>query len=213
MVSTFSAGSEIRRLFETLPQEEVRHMRRVGTLVGLMAKKLHDSGLYQTYSNEYKYFGEAAVYHDIGKVWVPKNLLTKSGKLTEKETVAIRKHPVYAEKIFDQMSKDSFTGISQHLIQLTFDSAVYHHEWWNGTGYPYEIGYGEIPLVARITSICDTYDAITSNRSYRKAHTHYYACCELEKNSGTQFDPALVRVFMNHETEFFIFFNKTISCL
>ncbi|HBR08981.1 MAG TPA: phosphohydrolase, partial [Clostridiales bacterium] len=72
----------------------------------------------------------------------------------------------------------------------------YHHEWWNGTGYPYGISYDAIPLIARITTVCDAYDAMTSSRIYRESHSHDHARQELKQYAGIQFDPELVRVFL-----------------
>jgi len=187
-------------------------MRRVGILVGFMAKKFHEMGICQKYSDEYKYYGEAAAYHDIGKAEVPKSIITKPGKLTEEETLIMRQHPVFARRMLHRINESSGSGIPKHLAQLTANSAVYHHEWWNGKGYPYGIGSEDIPLIARVTSICDAYDAITSDRIYRKAHTRHYACDELEKNAGTQFDPALTSVFLDNEAELTVFI-KRISCL
>ena len=81
-------------------------------------------------------------------------------------------------------------------------TAIYHHEWWNGNGYPFGIDGKKIPLIARITSTCDAYDAMTSQRTYRHAPSHDYACQELSENAKTQFDPFLVSIFLNHEAEF-----------
>jgi len=155
---------------------------------------------------------EAAAYHDIGKAEVPKSIITKPGKLTEEETLIMHQHPVFAQKILERINDSPVSGIPEYLIRLTIDSAIYHHEWWNGKGYPFGIGFEDIPLIARVTSICDAYDAITSDRIYRKAHTRHYACNELEKNAGTQFDPALVRVFLDNEAKFSVLI-KMISCL
>lgn len=199
----FCAGTDIRSIMESLPKEESEHMHRVGILVGIIASKLFELDICPKYSNrsEFKYYGEAASYHDIGKAWVPKSILTKLGRLTREEIEVIYKHPVFARKLFDQINDGTVSGIPRHLTRLAFDSAVYHHEWWNGKGYPYGIKSENIPLLARITSVCDAYDAITSPRPYRNANTHFYACCELEANAGTQFDPKLIKVFLDNERE------------
>lgn len=202
MTTAFCAGTSIRRIVESLPTEEAQHMHRVSILIDILTRRLYGLDIYEQYSDEYKYFGEAAAYHDIGKAWVPKNILIKPGNLTEEETFTIRQHPMFAKELFDQINNGSVPDIARHLVKPAFDSAVYHHEWWNGNGYPYGISSIDIPLIARITSICDAYDAIISDRVYRKAHTHRYACSELEANAGTQFDPTLVRIFLDNDAEF-----------
>lgn len=215
MPTAFCKGTNIGRIIESLPAEEAEHMCRVGRLVGIMAAKLCVRSFCPRDSTRegYKYFGEAAFYHDIGKVWVPQKLLTKPGKLTAEEVIVMHKHPVFARELFDLINDGCISGIPKHLIKPAFDSAVYHHEWWNGKGYPYGIGSENIPLIARITSLCDAYDAITSKRAYRNARTHYYACREMEANAGTQFDPALVQVFLDNEAEFTVHLNTMISSL
>ena len=89
------------------------------------------------------------------------------------------------------------------LCQEVFYQAV-RHEWWNGNGYPYGIKCERIPLIARITSVCDVYDAITGDRSYRRARSHEYACSEIEANAGTQFDPVLAKLFLDNEFQFLV---------
>jgi putative two-component system response regulator len=209
METAFYAGTDIRKIIESLPKEEAEHMRRVGILVGILTQKLYG---YDT-CQEHKYFGAAASYHDIGKAWVPKSILMKPDRLTEQERAIVFQHPVFAKKLFDQAGEDLIPGIPRHFFHLVIDAAIYHHEWWNGNGYPYGIGYDDIPSVARITSICDAYDAMTSDRMYRVAHTHYYACRQLEKNAGTQFDPAFVQAFLDNAQEISVLANKMISCL
>lgn len=150
----------------------------------------------------YKRFGIAAFYHDIGKAWVPKELLSKPDQLSTEEMSLIRKHTLFADELFKLIRNGSVSGMPAELTQLAHDSAVYHHEWWNGNGYPYGIRDKQIPLIARITSVCDVYDAITSDRAYRKARSHEYACGEIEANAGTQFDPALAKLFLDNESRF-----------
>ena len=198
----FCKDTDIRRIIELMPVDEAEHMRRVGALVGAMAEKMSGLDPKDPYGDAYKYFGEAAAYHDIGKAWVPQHLLTKPGKLTEEEAAIIYKHPVYARKIFDRIYDGTISGIPKHLRGLALESAVYHHEWWNGKGYPHGTEGEDIPLIARVTSICDVYDAITSDRTYSRARSHYHACRELEANAGIQFDPALVRIFLEYSKEF-----------
>ncbi|MGE4485246.1 MAG: HD-GYP domain-containing protein [Oscillospiraceae bacterium] len=197
-------GTDIDTIIKALPSEQVEHMAHVGILAGILSEELCSCGLCSEKADkdENKYFCKAIFYHDIGKVSVPCEILSKPGGLTDEELHIIQRHTLFADKLFIQIRDGLISGMPVHLIPLAHDSAVYHHEWWNGNGYPYGISHENIPLIARVTSICDAYDAITNDRIYRKAHSHNYACCEIEKNAGIQFDPSLVKIFLDHEDEF-----------
>lgn len=187
-----------------LPLEEAEHMRRVGVLAGLLTEKafLHGGcgGMDEWIGHEH--FGEAASYHDIGKVWIPKEILLKPGKLTMQEKLIVQLHPVYAKVWSELVMSGAVSGMPEYLMPVVFRSAEYHHERWDGNGYPHGIGMEEIPLIARITAICDVYDTITSIRAYKKAMSHDTACSELLKNAGTQFDPHLTEIFLQNEPAF-----------
>lgn len=207
-MSVFYADNDIRNILASLPTDETEHMRRVGLFVNILAGKISRTGRYTSIPvgadgmDLTHAFGEAASYHDIGKAFVPPGLLTKPGKLSKEETAVMRMHPEYARRLFAKLKSCEGTGIPDALIDLAFDSAIYHHEWWNGQGYPYGISYGKIPIIARITSICDAYDAITSKRVYINAHSHEYAHREIRSHAGTQFDPLLVDLFSDLEEDF-----------
>jgi response regulator RpfG family c-di-GMP phosphodiesterase/signal transduction histidine kinase len=128
----------------------------------------------------------AALLHDVGKIAVPESILNKPGKLTKEEFELIKEHPVRGEAILSP------------VIELKEISRVVraHHERYDGTGYPDRLKGREIPLGARIMTIADTYDSITSERPYRKAASHRYAVKEIIACSGTQFDPEVVENFL-----------------
>ncbi len=128
----------------------------------------------------------AALLHDVGKIAVPESILNKPGKLTKEEFEVIKEHPVRGEAILSP------------VIELKEISRVVraHHERYDGTGYPDRLKGREIPLGARIMTIADTYDSITSERPYRKAASHRYAVKEIIACSGTQFDPEVVEHFL-----------------
>lgn len=195
MTLTFQFYQSVFQIMDELPVDEQQHMHRVGRLTGALTQALlhHRRDLE---SHDVLLFEQAAQYHDIGKIWIPPEVLMKPGQLTEEERGIVQQHPVFSEMLLVQARAGVLSGIPKHLIELAADCAVYHHEWWNGKGYPYGLKGREIPLVARIATICDAYDAMTSDRVYRKAHTHKFACEELEINAGTQFDPDLVEVFL-----------------
>lgn len=200
MVNALEPMSSVTEILKLLPAEEMQHMKRVGILVDRFTEKLLLCDLLNECFEGYEFFGKAAFYHDIGKAWIPNRILTKPDRLTEPERLIICNHPVFAHKLFGQIRQGLISGIPEHLYQLAMDSAMYHHEWWNGNGYPYGIRHYEIPLIARITSICDAFDAMTSTRIYRKSHSCEHACQELKKCAGTQFDPELVKVFLSDKT-------------
>ncbi|QIB67993.1 HD domain-containing protein [Aminipila butyrica] len=196
MEKTLGVTRPIAEILKLLPTEETHHMLRVGILVEHFTQELLAHGVIKDPCKNCKYFGAAAFYHDIGKAWIPHEILTKPDKLTETETLIMRNHPVFAQKLFVQLNRGIIVGIPEHLIQLARDAAMYHHEWWDGNGYPYGMKQDEIPLIASITSICDAYDAMTSNRVYRNRHSRDHAHKELLKHAGTQFNPHLVQAFL-----------------
>jgi len=123
--------------------------------------------------------------HDIGKIIVPDHILNKKGKLTADEWELMRQHPVAGEKIL--------MGIS-HLHEVR-PYVLYHHERWDGSGYPEGLKERQIPLEARILAIIDVYDALTTERPYHPARPHKEVLKYLELNAGKHFDPDLILVF------------------
>ena len=124
--------------------------------------------------------------HDIGKIGVRDTILLKPGNLTEEEMAEIRLHPVIGEGIVRPLK---FLPSERQVI-------LYHHERFDGKGYPEGLEGERIPLLARILAVADTYDAMTSTRPYRRALSHDEAIRELKANSGTQFDPEVVKAFL-----------------
>jgi putative nucleotidyltransferase with HDIG domain len=127
----------------------------------------------------------SALMHDIGKIGCVMNL-NKPGKLTLDEYEIFKRHPVYGREILDPIR---FLGPVVPGVYL-------HHERWDGRGYPLGLAKNDIPLIARIISIADTYDAMTSDRSYRRALPHDVTISEIERCSGSQFDPELSGTFV-----------------
>lgn len=129
----------------------------------------------------------AAILHDIGKIGVPSEILTKSGHLTPEEMEIIREHTVGGAAILDSIETLS------EVIPIVY----YHHEWYNGMGYPEGIAGGKIPIGARIIAVADAYDAMTSDRPYRPGMTKEEALQELRAYKGSQFDPYVVDAFVD----------------
>lgn len=126
----------------------------------------------------------SALMHDIGKIGCVMNL-NKAGKLTQSEYEVFKRHPAYGREILDPIK---FLGPVIPGVHL-------HHERWDGRGYPLGLAGKDIPLIARIISVADTYDAMTSDRAYRRALPHEVTVSEIERCSGTQFDPDIAATF------------------
>jgi putative nucleotidyltransferase with HDIG domain len=135
---------------------------------------------------EVDYIQYAALLHDIGKINIRDDILHKPGKLTDDEFLEMQKHPVYGARIMEPVKR----------FKSILPSMFHHHEKFEGKGYPEHLKGNEIPLAARIITVGDSFDAMTSDRPYRKGFSCEKAVEELERNSGTQFDPQIVEVFV-----------------
>lgn len=153
------------------------HSQRVAEISTTIA---YDLGLTQ---HEIDIIHYGALLHDIGKIGIPELILNKKGRLTDDEFSAIKKHPVIGTNILRSID---FLDEALHIVR-------YHHERFDGTGYPEGLAKENIPFMARIVGVADSWDAMTSNRSYRKALPTTVACQELEKHASTQFDPYIVQ--------------------
>jgi polar amino acid transport system substrate-binding protein len=128
----------------------------------------------------------ASLLHDIGKIYVPQNILNKNGRLTQDEFEIIKIHPIKSEEILKQV--DEFKDLAE-IVR-------HHHERWDGLGYPDGLSAYEIPLESRIIAMSDAFDAMTSERPYKRAMTLEEAILEIEKNKGTQFDPQIAEIMI-----------------
>lgn len=128
-----------------------------------------------------------ALLHDVGKIGVPESILRKAGPLTNTERKIVREHVYIGYEIIEEFD----------FLKKAAQVVLYHHERYDGTGYLYGLNGEEIPLEARIFSVVDTLDAITSDRPYREGNTFEEAYREIEKAQGTQFDPHIVEAFLS----------------
>lgn len=176
-------NSSIKAILKTLTDkytEEKAHSTKVSSYCKKIGEALRIK------SDELKELELAGLFHDIGKISIPDRILDKPGKLTAEEYQIIKSHPESGYQIL--RAADEYSDLAIH--------ALYHHERWDGTGYPKGLKGKDIPLYSRIIAVADAYEAMTSNRSYRAKLGKDVAIEELKRYSGTQFDPTIVKVFV-----------------
>ncbi|MEM1356160.1 MAG: HD-GYP domain-containing protein [Planctomycetota bacterium] len=163
------------------------HSERVAYLATLLAEAI---GLDE---QEIERLRISGLVHDVGKIGVPEAVLGKTGRLTDKEFEKIKKHPRIGYNILKGIPK----------MQDVLDGVLYHHERWDGRGYPDKLAGEAIPLYGRILAVCDTFDAMSSTRSYRQAMGREEVLEEILRCAGSQFDPALTGPFVGLDFSFY----------
>ena len=158
-----------------------QHINRLGAYTTLVALEMGVS------EDEATTYGQAALLHDVGKVGIPDNILQKPGRLTDQEFDVMKQHAEIGAQI---LSHSDNTKLAQGV-------ALYHHERWDGTGYPKGIRSEQLPLITRIVAVVDVFDALVSERPYKKPWSVERALEEIVKGSGSQFDPAVVDAFLD----------------
>jgi len=158
------------------------HSERVSTYARLIAVGMRLPG------EEIETVVKAGLLHDVGKIGIRNDRLNKPGKLTPEELAMFRSHPAKGRRILEPIP----------FMRDLVPGCYCHHEAWDGSGYPQGLTTDRIPVIGRIVAVADAYDAMTTDRAYRKALPHVIACGEMERCSGTQFDPEIVRVFLAH---------------
>ena len=170
----------LARTIDKMDRYTAGHSERVARYAVLLAQRL---GLQ---SDDILIVRHSALMHDIGKIGCVLNL-NKPGRLTTQEYEVFKRHPVYGKDILDPI----------RFLQPVIPGVYSHHEYWNGRGYPQGLSGQNIPTVARIIAIADTYDAMTSDRAYRPALPHEATIDEIERCAGSQFDPDAAQVFVS----------------
>lgn len=158
------------------------HTERVGRTSMLIAREL---GLPDA---TVRMICDAVALHDVGKLGISDTILLKPGPLTAAEYATMQDHTLIGAAIL--------VDSNSNVLQMAAQVALSHHERWNGSGYPNGVAGDDIPIVARIAAIADTFDAITHKRSYKDAQTIDHAIAEIHSASGTQFDPSVVTAFL-----------------
>jgi putative two-component system response regulator len=141
----------------------------------------------------------ASPLHDLGKIAIADGILLKPGKLTPEEFTLMKRHTTIGARTLREVARR--TG-GNPFLEVGHELALYHHERWDGTGYPFGLARAQIPLGARIVALADVYDALTSQRCYKRAFTHAEARASIVAEAGRHFDPDLVEAFVQRERDF-----------
>lgn len=190
------------QLIECRDYETGGHVERTKMYVEVLAHELMRLGHYKDVLNE-EYIDllvQSAPLHDIGKIGISDLILLKQGPLTEEEFQKMKEHTIIGERVLGEMIKR--TPVYAYL-GLAKEIAISHHERFDGKGYPYGLKGQAIPLSGRIMAIADVYDALISNRVYRKAMSQEETCKIIREGKGTQFDPLIIEAFKNVKEKFY----------
>lgn len=183
------------------------HIKRTRLYVQLLLKKMQEEKHYNDImSKDYvEYVSEAAPLHDIGKIAIPDEILQKSGKFTDAEYEIMKTHAALGGDIIKNTFSDMF---SKEAKVITYEVARFHHEKYNGKGYPDGLVGEQIPLHARIMAIADVFDAVSQNRCYRGAMPLEECFSIIENGKGTDFDPLLVELFLEAKEDVIELYEK-----
>ena len=188
-------------LIENRDVETGEHVARTSAYVKALAEAARKDGVYADQLSDHfiQMLSALAPMHDIGKIVVSDQILKKPGRLTTDEFEIMKRHASAGGEV----AKDLLSGVTDdEYLSFAMDIATYHHERWDGSGYPHHLSGEQIPLSARIMAIADVFDALVSERCYKSAIPVEEAFRVIESESGSHFDPRLVEVFLNHRDEF-----------
>ena len=197
------------KLAEFRDTETGDHIERVAASCRFLARKLSETpALNQYINNEYiDNIFKASPLHDIGKIGIPDRILLKPGKLTQQEFEIMKTHTELGYqtllKVYNQYPDNRFLKLGSHIVR-------YHHEKWNGRGYPLGLSKEDIPLSARIMAIVDVYDALRSKRVYKDPLSHEESVIIIGRGRGEDFDPNITDIFLENEFEFKKIYESTI---
>jgi putative two-component system response regulator len=182
-------------LVESRDENTGKHIERTSEYMKILLDAMLEKGVYteEICSWDLESVILSTRLHDVGKISIPDSILNKPGSLTDEEFDIVKTHSAEGELIINNAIKR--TGDMSFLINAR-TIAAYHHERWNGKGYPYSLKGADIPLQGRLMAIIDVYDALVSERPYKKAFTHEEAIALILKESGEHFDPLIVDTFI-----------------
>ena len=189
-------------LVESRDQSTGMHIKNTASYVEIIVDKMMEEGIYADEISEKfkKDIVASAPLHDIGKIVISDVILNKPGKLTEKEFEKMKTHSTAGEQIINSVINTVEDADSGYLLQAE-DMAHYHHEKWNGQGYPEGLVGADIPLSARIMAVADVFDALVSKRSYKDGMPFDKAMDIIKEGAGSHFDPMIVKAFVDSADE------------
>ncbi len=190
----------LAKLAEYRDEETGTHLERVRDYCRVLSIQLHNHSDYSHLIDEefIDCIQHASLLHDIGKVAIPDSILFKAGKLTADEFAVMKTHTLIGAENLQAI----YNRYSNTMIGMSIEIALYHHERWDGAGYPDGLHGKNIPLSARIMALADFYDALRSDRCYRNGHSHQQVKEMIMDGDGTHFDPVIVQAFLACEEEF-----------
>lgn len=191
----------IASLAEYRDPETGGHINRTKNYVKIMAERLMQKQEYEDILNDkiVEMYYKSAPLHDIGKIGVKDEILLKPGKLTSSEFEEMKMHTMFGTNVLAMSSKKLGEN---SFLKYAMEFSKYHHEKWDGTGYPQGLKGKNIPLTGRIMAIADVYDALISKRVYKPAFSHERAVEIIREDSGSHFDPELVELFLQISEDF-----------
>jgi putative two-component system response regulator len=192
----------LARLAESRDPETGAHLERIRNYSKILAEQLSMQGPYTGQIDD-AFIGDiyrSSPLHDIGKVGIPDAILLKAGRLTREEFEVMKRHTIIGAETLEQAARQA-VGCG-HFLTMAREVARHHHERFDGSGYPDGLAGDDIPLSARIVSLADVYDALTTRRVYKEAFTPETAWSIIEEGRGTQFDPAVYEAFAARREDF-----------
>lgn len=209
--SQLATISALAKLAETRDDDTGRHIERVQLFSRRLAQRMRELELYasQLTPDFVDTLSQTASLHDIGKVGTPDAILLKPGKLTDEQFAEMKKHCVLGASTLASVLE---RHPSNQFLRMGIDVARSHHEKWDGSGYPDGLAGLTIPLSARIVSLADFYDALTSRRCYRGAFSHEVTAKMINERAGAHFDPDVVTAFRSQEEEFCLIRTQVDRC-
>lgn len=172
-----------------------KQTKNVACIVRLICEVIYQENIVHLTRDQIDQIVAFSSIHDIGKIGIPDHILTSTKIYTEDERRIMREHPLIGVKILnDLMEKNKIENYT-----IAYNIIKFHHEKYDGTGYPQGLKGIEIPIEARIVTIADIYDALVSKRTYKRAYSHQEALEEIKHGIGTQFDPYIVKCFLKEE--------------
>ena len=169
------------------------HIKRTSDVIRILVETIQDRNIIPLGEELCKDIIKAAPMHDLGKIGIDDMILKKPGRLTEDEFAIMQSHAQKSALLVESILE----GVEEeHFVKVAVNVAKYHHEKWNGTGYPMHIKGEDIPIEARIMAVADVYDALVSKRCYKEAMSFEEAFEVMEKSMGSHFDPKLEQVFL-----------------